>query len=268
LSARTGLLALATVALLVGFVVTESRVRNPLLPLAILRNRSLSAANVVGLTFFGAYTGFQFIATLYLQDLLRWSPLEMALAFLPAGLLVALLSPRVGPLVQRVGARPVVAVGMLSFLVAYLLFARIGEHSSYLTDVLPTMVLIGVGCAAAFTAVNIAGVSGVADADQGLAGGLVYTSYQAGGGVVLAVVTAVVTGGIDRHTPAGSSAAGAAPSPSALLAGYHPGLLLVAGIAAAGLLAATFGFARGAYDPEPALEPYPDAVTLPAEELA
>ncbi|MGF7238542.1 MAG: MFS transporter, partial [Frankia sp.] len=264
LSARTRLLALVTVALLAGFVLIESKVRQPLLPLGILRNRHLATANLVGLSFFGAYTGFQFIATLYLQDLLQWSALKMAFAFLPAGLLVAVLSPRVAAVLERLGARTVVVAGMVAFLAGYLLFIRIGPHANYVTDVLPTMVLIGIGVAAAFTAVNIAGVSGVANTDQGLAGGLVYTSYQAGGGVVLAVVTAVVTSRTAAHT-----AAGARPSASALLAGYHPGLMVVAGIVAAGLLAALFGFTRrsapaivtegGHTESAIAVDPYVDA---------
>jgi MFS family permease len=212
-------------ALLAAFVVTESRVPHPLLRLGILRNRSVVAANLAAIAVFGSYVGFQFIGTMYLQSLLGWSPLTMALAFLPAGLIVAFGGPRTGALVNRFGAARVVIAGLVSFSVGYALFLRISLVADYPVLILPSMILIGLGFALAFPAMNIQATTGVADHEQGLASGLVQTAFQVGGAITLAVVTAVISAG--AHVS----------SPARVLAGYHPALLLVTGVALAGVFA-------------------------------
>ena len=123
------------------------------------------------MTMFGAYIGFQFVGTLYLQSVLGWSPLETALAFLPGGLLVAFGSPRLGPLVDRFGTGRIIAAGSLAFLVGYALFLRIGDSFSYVGLFLPTMLLIGVGFGLSFPAFNMQATAGIADHEQGLASG-------------------------------------------------------------------------------------------------
>ncbi|HEX3588975.1 MAG TPA: MFS transporter [Pseudonocardiaceae bacterium] len=222
---RTLVSFVVAAALLAAFVVTESRVPHPLLRLGILRNRSVVAANLAAIAVFGSYVGFQFIGTMYLQSLLGWSPLTMALAFLPAGLIVAFGGPRTGALVNRFGAARVVIAGLVSFSVGYALFLRISLVADYPVLILPSMILIGLGFALAFPAMNIQATTGVADHEQGLASGLVQTAFQVGGAITLAVVTAVISAG--AHVS----------SPARVLAGYHPALLLVTGVALAGVFA-------------------------------
>ncbi len=126
---------------------------------------------------------------------------------------------------------------LLSFAIGYLLFLRVGETLSYAAVLLPTMMLVGIGFALAFPAVNVAATTGVADHEQGLASGLVNTSFQVGGALILAIVTAVMTSGWNAST--------AAPgSPDALLDGYVPGLILVAAASLAGLAVAASGLIR------------------------
>ncbi|MEE6260512.1 MFS transporter [Plantactinospora sonchi] len=224
LSARTlGAFALVA-ALLVAFVAIERRVAHPLVPLGVLARRSLVGANLAALAVTGSYIGFQFIGTLYTQIVLQWSPLEMALAFLPGGLVVAFGGPRVGALVNRFGTARVVAAGFVAFLAAYLLFLRIDGEPRYLGVILPTMLLVGLGFALAFPSLNIQATAGVADHEQGLASGLVQTAFQIGGAIVLAGVTAILA--TDQAAP------GRVPD------SFYPALGLVTGVAVLGLLVA------------------------------
>ncbi|MFL6074431.1 MAG: MFS transporter [Mycobacteriales bacterium] len=219
-------------AIVATFVAIERRVAHPLVPLGIFRNTALVRANLGAMAMFGAYASFQFIGTLYMQNLLGWSPLEMALAFLPAGLLVAFGGPRVGGLVNRFGPGKVIFAGFLAFVPGYALFLPIGQHPVYALAILPTILLLGVGFALTFPSLNIQATAGVANHEQGLASGLVQSSIQVGGAVVLAVVTAVLEAGAGDKTP------------SAVLDSYRPGLAVVAGVAALGLAIAAFGLRR------------------------
>jgi EmrB/QacA subfamily drug resistance transporter len=228
-SARTlGSFAL-TAAILAAFVLREQRAEEPLVRLGILRSESLVRANLGAMTLFGGWVGFQFIATLYMQQLRGWSPIETGLAIFPGGLLVALLSPRIAPLIGRFGVMRLILVGMASVALAYALFVPIGVDSGYWAAILPTMLLAGLGFALAFGPLNVAATAGVAPLEQGLAGGLLNTSFQFGGALVLAVVTAV-----------NNANTGGDGSPQALLDGFHPALAVsviaaVLGIAAIGL---------------------------------
>ncbi|MEU4194554.1 MFS transporter [Kribbella sp. NPDC026611] len=224
-----GMFALAIV-LLAGFVAIELRSKHPLVRLGILRNASLRRANLAILTVFGSYVAFQLIGTLYLQTLLGWSSFQTALAFLPAGLLVATLSPNVGKIVDRVGTETMIIVAMALFVTGYALSLRITTESAYFSNVFPTIMLLGLGFAIGFPALNIQAVSGVPDHEQGLASGLFNTSNQVGGAVVLAIVTAVI-----------SSQSVGATTPGQVLSAYKPGLGVVTGIAALGLLVALTG---------------------------
>ncbi|GAA1587378.1 MFS transporter [Kribbella karoonensis] len=224
-----GLFVLAIV-LLAGFVAIELRTKHPLVRLGILRNVSLRRANLAILTVFGSYVAFQLIGTMYLQNLLGWSSLQTALGFLPAGLLVATLSPNVGKIVDRVGTEKMIIVAMALFVAGYALSLRIGPESAYFSTVFPTIMLLGLGFALGFPSLNIQAVSGVPDHEQGLASGLFNTSNQVGGAVVLAIVTAVISG-----QTAGSTAA------ADVLSAYKSGLGVVTGIAALGLVIALTG---------------------------
>jgi EmrB/QacA subfamily drug resistance transporter len=224
---RTLLSFAAVGMLLTAFVLIELRSANPLVRLGILKSAALRRANYGAMALLGSWFGFQFIGTLYMQDLRGWSPIEMALAFLPAGLIVAFGSPRIGRLVDRVGPALPVGAGLTSLGLAYLLFWNIGADSGYLTAMLPTFILSGIGFTLAFGPLTIAATADVGDEEQGLASGLVYTSFQLGGAVGLAVATAVIEAGTS-----GSSAA--AGSSAAMLDGFQPGILVSIAIAALG----------------------------------
>jgi MFS family permease len=212
----------AVVALLSAFVTIERRSAHPLVRLGILRSGPLVRANLGMATMFGAYVGFQFVGTLYLQTMHGWSPVETALAFLPGGLLVALGSSRIGPLIDRFGTARVIAVGMAAFVAGYALFLRFDGSPSFADLMLPTMLLIGFGFALAFPSQNVQAVAGIPDHEQGLASGLVNTSFQLGGAIGLAIVTAVVSGDMS-------------------LDAFRPAIAVVAGLSALGLLVALFG---------------------------
>jgi MFS family permease len=183
-----------SVALLIAFVAVERRAPQPLVRLGILRSAPLVRANLGAMALFGAYVGFQFVVTLYLQKTLGWSALETALAFLPGGLLVALGAPRMGAVLTRYGTAKPVLASAAAFTAGYALFLRV-DATPYFLGFLPSMLLIGAGFALGYAALTVQATAGVSDHEQGLAAGLVQTSFQFGGAVVLAAVSAVVGAG-------------------------------------------------------------------------
>ncbi|UQA91901.1 MFS transporter [Streptomyces halobius] len=236
--------ALAAV-LLIAFVVIERRSAHPLVRLGILRSGPLARANLGATVFFGGFIGFQFVVMLYFQQVLQWSALQTALGFLPAALIVAFGSPRMEPLIERLGTSRTIAGGVIAHLIAYVLFLVIDRDAPYAVGVLPSMVLLGIGFTLAFSSLNIQATAGIPDHEQGLAGGLLNTSMQVGGAIGLAVVTAALTTGGEGHT-----------GPDALLAGFTPALLTVTALSAIGLLIALSGvLGRRRSADTPAAEP-------------
>ena len=222
---------ISSAVLLGAFLAIELRSPHPLVRLRILRSPQLVHANIAAMALFGSYIGFQFIGTLYLQTLLGWSPLQTAFAFLPAGVIVALGSTRVAPIIDRFGTPRLLAVAFAFLTAGYALFLRLGENASYVTLLLPTMLLLGLGFAIGFPSLNVQATNGVADNEQGLASGLLNTSLQLGGAVGLAVVTAVVT-----------SQTGTATDAQAMLHGFRPGIAVATGIGMLGLLVSSTGW--------------------------
>lgn len=224
-SARTLLSFLAVAVLLTVFVAIERRSASPLIRLGALRSGSQIRAQLGAMTFFGSYIGFQFLVTLYMQSLLGWSALQTALAFLPAGALVAISATKIGSVVDRFGTPRVIATGFAALVISYALFLRIDLTPQYAAVILPSMLLLGAACALVFPSLNIQATNGVADNEQGMVSGLLNTSIQVGGAIFLAVVTAVITAG-----------GGEGGSPQEVLDSFRPGLVVVTGIAVAGLL--------------------------------
>ena len=242
-SARTLLSFVGVAALLSAFVLIEQRSPNPLVRLGILRSSQLRRANFGAMALLGSWFGFQFMGTLYMQDLRDWSAIEMALAFLPTGIIVATGSPNVGRLVDRVGTTVPIVAGLTSLAAAYILFLNIGADSDYLTAMLPTFILAGIGFTLTFGPLNMAATRGVAPEEAGLASGLVYTSFQVGGAIGLAVATAV----IDAGTAASSAPAG---SSAALLDGFHPAILTSLAIAVLGIAITAVPLLRRRREPQ------------------
>ena len=221
-----GSLALSVV-LVAAFVAIERTVAQPLVRLAIFRSRTLVGANVAALLLFGCATTFNVTRTLYAQDVLGWGPLKTGLIFLSASLTTALLAPRVGAIVARIGSAGTALAGALALIACYALFLETGAHTNYAIDV-ASLALAGAGFALAYPALNIQALRGVADDEQGLAAGLVGSSFQIGGAVVLAIATAVTT----THTPAKATAA-------QTVHGLHAGMAIP--IIGAGILALMCG---------------------------
>jgi MFS family permease len=230
-SART-IGSFAAVAVLLGvFTAIERRSRDPLVPFGIFSSRALRRANIGAVTLFGTYISFQFLVTQYLQTLAGWSALATALGFLPAGVMVVVLSTRMASLLGRFGPAPLTALAFSCLVIAYAMFLRAGVRPDYLAVMLPATLLIGLAFGLGFSSLSVAATAGVPDAEQGLAASLFQTSFQVGGAVVLAIVTAVVD----------ASGAGQLVSPTATLAAYRPALILITGVAAVGALVALSG---------------------------
>ena len=190
--------ALAVSALLISvFVGVEQTVQQPLVRLGILRSGLLIRANVGSLLLFGSATALNFITTLYLQDVLGWGPLKTGLIFMASSLVTAAVGPRAGALATRIGATPILVVGAFATLASSLVFLDIGVASNY-TVIVASRLLTGLGFGLAYPTLNIQALSGVRDDEQGLASGLVGSSFQIGGAIVLAITTATIL----AHTPA------------------------------------------------------------------
>jgi EmrB/QacA subfamily drug resistance transporter len=230
-SARTiGSFAVVAVLLAV-FVIVERRSRDPLVPFGIFSLPGIRRANLGAITLFGSYISFQFLVTQYLQTMAGWSAISTALAFLPAGVTVVVLSFRMDSLLGRFGPAPLTALAFTFLVLAYAVFLRAGTRPDFVGVMLPATVLLGLAFGLGFSSLSVAATGGVPDAEQGLAASLFQTSFQVGGAVVLAIVTAVVDAG-------GANRISSAP---AVLAAYRPALALITGVAVLGMLIALSG---------------------------
>ena len=182
-------------ALLVAFVVREAKAANPLMPLRIFRSRNVSGANVVqALLVAGMFGTVLPRRRCTCSEVLGYDPLEIGLAFLPATLIMATLSVRYAePLIMRFGARRSLISGMVLVAASLALFAQAGVGGSYVSDVLPVMILLGFGIGVSFPALMSLAMSGATESDAGLASGLVNTSAQVGGAIGLAVLATLST---------------------------------------------------------------------------
>src|SRR2546421_845631 len=217
----------AGVALLVLFLVIESRVSAPLMPLALFRRRNLATANVVGVLWAAAMFAWFFMSALYLQLVLGYSPLQVGLAFLPANLIMGALSVALSArLVMRFGIKPPLAAGLSCAAVGLVLFARAPLGGNYVVYVLPSMILLGIGAGIAFNPVLLAAMSDVAPEESGLASGIVNTAFMMGGALGLAVLASIAAARTDSLRPDDGPLA-------ALLGGYHLAFLVGAVFAAA-----------------------------------
>jgi MFS family permease len=203
------------------------------MPLRIFRSRNVTGANLIqALSVVGMF-GMFFMGALYFQHVLHYDALETGLAFLPVTILMGGLSVRYSErLVTRFGARTTLMPGLGLILLALLLFARAPVDGTYVVDVLPVMVLLGVGAGLTFPALMTLAMSGATPSDAGLASGLVNTTAQVGGALGLAVLATLSATRTESLTADGQSAA------SALLGGYHLAFLIGAGFTLAAIVVA------------------------------
>jgi EmrB/QacA subfamily drug resistance transporter len=258
-SART-ITLLAAAGVLGGcFLAIEATVSSPLVPLGLFRNHNLTTANVIGVLWAAAMFAWFFLSALYLQLVLGYSPLEVGLAFLPANLIMAVFSLGLSArLVVRFGIRTPLATGLLLAAGGLALFARAPVDGVFALDVLPSMILLGLGAGMAFNPVLLAAMSDVEPREAGLASGVVNTSFMMGGALGLAVLASLAASRTDTLLAAG------ADQLDALAGGYHAAFVAgaifaaVAAVLSAGLLrggaihAATQSAERD--EPEPAAE--------------
>jgi MFS family permease len=228
----------AGLALLAIFVLIERRTAHPLVRLGILRSRALVRANVGALLFLASFAGFQFAATLYLQEVRGWSSLQTGLAMLVIGM-DTILAPTLTPrLVNRFGNARVLFGGLVVAALGYALFLPIGMDWTY-AAMLPTMLLLGLAFSLAYGPLTMAATDGIEEHEHGLASGLLYTSFQFGTALGLSAVTAVSV-----------AALGDATTPQAMLDSLRFALVVPVAAAVAGALVTAFGIARRTAGPE------------------
>jgi MFS family permease len=218
----------AAVVLLGIFLAIEARVSNPLMPLGLFRLRNLATANVVGVLWAAAMFAWFFISALYMQLVLGYSAMQVGLGFLPANLIMAAFSLGLSAkIVMRFGIRAPLAVGLFLAAVGLALFARAPTDGMFAIDVLPGMLLLGLGCGVALNPVLLAAMGDVSPDKAGLASGVVNTSFMMGGALGLAVLASLAAA--RSHDAVGDGAA----SLAALNSGYHAAFLVGAVFAAA-----------------------------------
>jgi EmrB/QacA subfamily drug resistance transporter len=222
-----GALALA---LLAAFIAREATARTPLIPLRIFRSRNVSGANALQALLVAGMFGTFFLGSLYLEQVLGYDPLEIGLAFLPATIVMGVLSLRYSELlITRFGARTVLMPGMVLVAAALVLFAQAPVDGEFLPHIFPVMILLGLGIGVSFPALMTLAMSGATPQDAGLASGLVNTTAQVGGALGLAVLATVSATRADTLLAEGEAAA------SALTDGYHLAFWIGAGLVLAAL---------------------------------
>jgi len=231
-SQTLGLLG-GAVLLLVLFLAIEARISSPLIPLGLFRLRNVTIANLVGILWAAAMFAWFFLSALYLQLVLKYSPLQVGLSFLPSNLIMAVFSLGLSAkLVMRFGIRRPLAVGLLLAAAGLGLFARAPVDGNFVVDVLPSMILLGFGAGIAFNPVLLAAMSDVAPTESGLASGVVNTAFMMGGALGLAILASLAASRTNSLLASGDGRL------AALNGGYHTAFLVSTLIA---VLAAVLG---------------------------
>jgi MFS family permease len=252
---RTLMLGTISLALLVAFIAREATAKNPLIPLRIFRSRNVAGANIVQVLSVAGMFGMFFLGALYLQRILGYDALQTGLAFLPVTILMGTLSVRyTDRLVMRFGARKLVLVGLALFMGGLALFTRAPIDGGYVVDILPVMVLLGVGAGLCFPALMTLAMSGATPDDAGLASGLINTTAQVGGALGLAVLATL------SASRSGSLIEAGEPTAAALTGGYH----LAFGIGTV-LVAIALAIASTVLEPEHQSEPEEDVDPVECE---
>jgi predicted MFS family arabinose efflux permease len=227
-SATTAVSGVLSLALLAAFLLRQARAARPLVPLRVFRSRIVSGANLVQALMVAGGFGFQFLTSLYLQRVLGYDPLEIGLAIAPTGVVIGVmslaLSARLG---NRFGQRAVLLPSLALFASGFLLLARApSAHAAYLTDILPPLLVFGVGFGLAMPSLMTLGMSDATPADSGLISGVFNTAQQIGGALGLAVLASLAGARTDHRLAAGAAL------PRALTDGYHLAFLAAAGLMA------------------------------------
>ena len=251
-AATIGLFTTAAV-LLAGFIGWESRTREPLVPFAIFRLRTLVGANIVGLIMGTAMFAMFLMLTLYMQQVLHYSAMKTGVAYLAVAGTAIVWSALAAQLVTRIGVKPVLVVGMTTLSLGLLYFTQVSVGGSYVGDLLPGFLLIAVGLGFTFVPVSIAALAGVQPSEAGLASGLINTTQQIGGALGIAVLSSIATSTTENAVASGDAVS------SALTDGFQAAFIGAAAIALVGILVSLLVVRREdlvepEIDAEPALE--------------
>ena len=204
------------VGLLVAFVVRQRLAANPLVPLRIFRSRIVTGANLVQILMVAGIFGMFFLGALYLQRILHYDAIQVGLAFLPVALGIAILSLGFSArLITRFGAQWTLVPGLTSMALGLILFRGVSADANYWTDLLPVMVLLGIGAGLGFPSLMTLAMSSATREDSGLASGLVNTTQQVGGALGLAVLATL------SSTRSSSLQASGHSLTNSLMSGYH-----------------------------------------------
>jgi EmrB/QacA subfamily drug resistance transporter len=257
-STQTLALGAVSVALLAAFVARQARVANPLVPLRLFRSRNVAGANLVQALLVVGMFGMFFLGALYMQRILGYDALEVGLAYLPTTVVMGTMSFRfTAQLNLRFGPQATLVPAMVFVVAGLLLLARTPVDATYAIDLLPAMILIGLGAGLGFPSLMTLAMSGATASDSGLASGLVNTSVQVGGAIGLAVLATFATERTDGLLADGESAA------SALNSGYHLAYLIGAGLVIVAI--ATAVTVLRSRLPEAAVEPAAELVVQQVE---
>jgi EmrB/QacA subfamily drug resistance transporter len=230
-SGRTLGFGAATLALLVAFVLRESRAKDPLIPLRMFRSRNVSGANLVQLLMVASLFGMFFLGVLFMQRVLGYSAIGTGLAFMPLSLGIGILSLGFSArLNTRFGPRATLLPGLVLLAAGLAWLTRVPVHASYGVDLLPSMILLGIGAGLSFPSLMTLSMSGATASDSGLASGLVNTTVQVGGALGLAVLATLSTTRTNHLLASGDSHA------VALTGGYHLAWWISASVAAAAVI--------------------------------
>jgi EmrB/QacA subfamily drug resistance transporter len=216
--------------LLLGFVARQATAKNPLLPLSVFRPRNVWGANLIQFLLVAGMLGFFFMSSLYLQRVLGLNPLQIGIAFMPVALTIGVLSLGVSARVTtRFGARRVLLPALVLVAAGLALYIRVPLRSDYVIDLLPGMLLLGVGAGLVFPSIASLAMSSATDSDSGLASGLLNTTAQVGGALGLAVLATVAASQTGQLLANGDSLELALTGGFRLVFGISTGLL-VAGV--------------------------------------
>ena len=233
----------------IATLLIEARSRSPLVPLSFFRRRTVTGANVIGLLLGTAVFGMFFLLSLYMQRVIGFSALETGFGYLAVALTAVAASGVAQALVTKIGVKPGLVIGMLTLALGLLYFTRISVDGSYVNDLLPGFILIGVGLGFSFVPVSIAALAGIESHEAGLASGLINTNQQIGGAIGLAILTTVATTRTDNELAAGAS------QPVALVSGFQLAFWVGAAFAVVGLLTTLVVLKRDDLRTEPVAEP-------------
>ena len=245
-SARVIAALVGWAALSASFILIELRSRSPLVRLGIFKLRTLTSANAIGLILGTAVFGMFFLLSLYQQQVLGFSAMQTGVGYLAVALTAVAASGLSQALVTKAGVKPVLAAGMATLAGGLLYFTQISVGGSYVADLLPGFILIGIGLGFSFVPISIAALAGVAEKEAGLASGLINTNQQIGGAIGLALLTTVSTTRTDNLLADGEDRL------HALVGGFELAFWVAAAITAVGIAVTLFAFRRG----EPVLEPH------------